>query len=349
MTPIVIAKQYGMENPTGGHGGSLALAEFEDSAMFPSDIQLFLSNFSLPTDNITQIVGFDDEYDGYLAETSLDVQYAMGLAGPDIDAWVWFLGPFDLTAWVLNVTSTPNAPKVQSISYGSPESAFKPADMARDNTEFQKMGLMGYTVLVASGDDGPGKNGIFKCKSFNPNFPATSPFVTTVGGTSLTGGVETSWPSSGGGFSNSFVAPAYQKDAIAAYLSSASLPDSGLFNKTGRGIPDIAAVATNFRVIMQGFWDNQCSGTSASAPVWAAALALINDKRLALGKKTLGFVNPVLYSAGVAGIGTDVTTGENQAGGCKEGFSASKGWDPVTGWGTPKFDTLVKTLVNDLA
>ena len=142
MTPTVIAKQYGMQNPAAKHGASLALAEFEDSAFFPSDIQMFLSNFSLPTDNITRIVGFDDTYDGYLAETSLDVQYAMGLAGPDVDAWVWLLGPFDLTAWVLNVTSTPDAPKVHSISYGSPETAFKAPDMARDNTEFQKMGLM---------------------------------------------------------------------------------------------------------------------------------------------------------------------------------------------------------------
>merc|ERR1711907_55019 len=65
----------------------------------------------------------------------------MGLSGPGVDAWVWMLGPFDLTAWVLNVTGTPNAPKVQSISYGSPETAFKLPDMERDNTEFQKNGF----------------------------------------------------------------------------------------------------------------------------------------------------------------------------------------------------------------
>merc|ERR1711907_141964 len=268
----------------------------------------------------------------------------MGLSGPGVDAWVWMLGPFDLTAWVLNVTSTPNAPKVQSISYGSPETAFKQADMERDNTDFQKMGLMGYTVLVASGDNGPGKTGLFRCKSFNPNFPATSPYITAVGGTSLTGTAETAWESSGGGFSNVFPAPSYQKAAVASYLSSASLPNATLFNRTGCAIPDVAAVATNFRVLMQGFWDNDCSGTSASAPVWAAALALINDKRIGSGKKTLGFVNPALYAAGVAGIGTDITSGANKAGGCKQGFPATKGWDPVTGLGTPSFATLVKSL-----
>lgn len=349
MTPNIIAKQYGMQSPQAKNGASVALAEFEDSAFFPSDIQLFLANYSLPTDNISQIVGFDDTYDGYLAETSLDVQYAMGLAGPGVDAWVWLLGPFDLTAWVLNVTSTPNAPKVHSISYGSPETAFKAPDMARDNTEFQKMGLMGYSILVASGDNGPGKSGLFRCKSFNPNYPATSPYVTAVGGTSLTGTEETGWISSGGGFSNIFTAPDYQKAAISSYLASASLPDAALFNATGRAIPDVAAVATNFRVIMQGFWDNSCSGTSASAPVWAAALALVNDQRLGSGKKTLGFVNPALYSAGVAGVGTDITTGENKAGGCKQGFPAAQGWDPVTGLGTPNFATLLKSLADDLA
>lgn len=350
-TPTVLAGLYNYTSSTSRHGAGIALAEFEDDAFIPSDIQEFLGNYSLPTDNVTRIVGFDDVYDGYVAESSLDIQYAMAVAGPGVEAWVFItdqnLG-FDLTAWALNVTGTPGAPKVHSISWGSPESAFKAEDMARDNIEFQKMGLMGFTVLVASGDNGPGKRGFLSCKGFDPQFPATSPYVTAVGGTYLSSGQqETGWSHSGGGFSNAFAIPEYQQAAVSAYLSSASLPDAKLFNRTGRAIPDVSALATNYRVLMQGFWDEQVSGTSASCPVWAALLALVNDRRLAGGKRELGFVNPALYQLGV-GVGQDITLGTNKASGCKEGFEASAGWDPVTGWGTPSFPALLKSLAEDL-
>jgi len=351
VTPAVLASLYGYtSDDTTNYGAAVALAEFEDDCFIPSDIQTFLSNYSLPKHNITRIVGFDDTVDGYLAESSLDVQYAMAVAGPSVDAWAFIVDSnlgFDLTAWALNVTGTPGAPKVHSISWGSPETEFKAEDMERDNTEFQKMGAMGFTILVASGDNGPGKQGFFSCKKFNPQFPATSPYVTAVGGTYLEDGHETGWGFSGGGFSNMFPMPQYQQASVAAYLSSASLPSAKLFNQTGRAIPDISGVATNYRVLMQGFWDEAVSGTSASSPVWAGLLALVNNHRLANGKKVLGFLNPALYQLGT-GVGQDIKTGENKASGCKEGFKASAGWDPVTGWGTPSFQALLKALGDDL-
>ena len=188
-----------------------------------------------------------------------------------------------------------------------------------------------------------------KCKGFDPNFPATSPFVTAVGGTYVEGGKETGWAYSGGGFSNVFGAPEYQQKSVATYLSSAgaSLPDAKLFNKTGRAIPDVSGVATNYRVLMQGFWDDAVSGTSASSPVWAGLLARVNNQRLASGKKVLGFVNTALYQLG-AGVGQDITAGESKVFGCKQGFTAIKGWDPVTGLGTPSFPVLLKALGDDL-
>ena len=88
--------------------------------------------------------------------------------------------------------------------------------MQRDTIEFQKMGVMGYTLLAASGDDGTGHSGFFRCKKFDPNFPATSPYVLAVGGTILTGASETAWISSGGGFSNIFGTPQYQAKATVA-------------------------------------------------------------------------------------------------------------------------------------
>jgi len=235
---------------------------------------------------------------------------------------------------------------VHSISYGSKESAFKAADMARDNTEFQKLGVQGFTILVASGDSGTGHDGLFRCKRFMPNYPSTSPYVTSVGGTYIIGSDESSWNYSGGGFSSAFPMPAYQQAAVSAYLKAqgSQLPAATMFSSTNRAVPDISAVATNFNVIMQGFWDNQASGTSASAPVWAAIVALLNDARAAAGKPPLGFLNPALYKLG--DVGRDIVAGDpNKDKPCKAGFAAAPGWDAVTGLGSPLFSKLVAGLV----
>lgn len=106
----------------------------------------------------------------------------------------------------------------------------------------------------------------------------------------------------------------------------------GLYNKTGRAYPDVAAQG-NHDVIV---WANKVrtvGGTSASSPTFAAVIALVNDALLAAGKKPLGFLNPWLYSKAYKTF-TDVTIGSSY--GCNTtGFPAQKGWDAVTGFGTP--------------
>ena len=83
------------------------------------------------------------------------------------------------------MTATPNAPLVHSISWGSEESSYADDKKSRDSTEFMKMGAQGFTVVIASGDDGTGSSGWFSCGKFDPTFPASSPYVTAVGGTYL--------------------------------------------------------------------------------------------------------------------------------------------------------------------
>jgi tripeptidyl-peptidase-1 len=95
------------------------------------------------------------------------------------------------------------------------------------------------------------------------------------------------------------------------------------------------------------------SGTSASSPVFAALVTLVNDARLAAGKTPIGFLNPVLYSEKLAAVFNDITSGDNKccAGGegspvcCEYGFYCSKGWDPVTGLGSVNFSALKQALV----
>lgn len=90
-------------------------------------------------------------------------------------------------------------------------------------------------------------------------------------------------------------------------------------------------------------------GTSASAPNFAAVVALINDALLAKGKPSLGFLNPWIYSEGYKTL-TDVKKGSSYGCGTK-GFPAQEGWDAVTGWGTPNFKEMVSSpgvTLNDI-
>eukprot|EP00854_Cymbomonas_tetramitiformis_P013452 gene13452-15897_t len=322
-TPKVIRDLYKLDNATVNDPSipGQAVAEFEEAYFFESDINMAQKRYGFPQKNITRVIGPNHPLDGYLAEASLDTQYIMNTA-PGINTWVFSVDTtlgFDLIAWALNVSSTPDAPKVHSISWGSPEvsSWFTDDTLIRTNVEFMKLSLLGFSVIVSSGDSGTGNTGIFKCKKFDPNFPATSPYVTAVGGTYLDASdvnTELGWASSGGGFSSKFSMPQYQAEAAQAYLQKAgaagNLPDEQYFNSSGRAIPDVAALAVNYEVAMQGFWDDGVSGTSAAAPVFAGIVALLNDARFAQGKKALGFLNSWLYQT--ASIGSDILSGENK-------------------------------------
>ncbi|KAF7375848.1 Peptidase S53 domain-containing protein [Mycena sanguinolenta] len=152
------------------------------------------------------------------------------------------------------------------------------------------------------------------------------------------GTTETAASFSAGGFSNYFGIPSYQATDVAAYLSTLGTTDSGKFNTTGRGYPDVAFQGVNFDIA----WDTEIgtvSGTSCSSPAFASVIALLNDQLIAAGKSPLGFLNPFLYSAAGRAALNDITSGDNP--GCStNGFSAVAGWDPVTGLGTPNFTAL---------
>ncbi|KAJ6571973.1 peptidase S8/S53 domain-containing protein [Mycena capillaripes] len=252
---------------------------------------------------------------------------------------------------------------VISTSYGYNEADLSPAYTARQCAEYAKLGLMGVTVVYSSGDHGVAGNGGFCLnddgsqttdgKIFNPSFPPTCPFVTAVGATQVNPGAKVTDPESacqqvifsGGGFSNYFAVPDYQKGAVAGYIKANLNPGPyapTLYNSTGasRAFPDLSANGANYAVASNdAFWF--AFGTSASAPVVGAMLAMINDARLAINKKPIGFINPIIYSPAFKGAFNDITSGTNP--GCgTEGFSAVEGYDPVTGLGTPKFPKLLE-------
>ncbi|KAJ5133090.1 hypothetical protein N7448_001881 [Penicillium atrosanguineum] len=255
---------------------------------------------------------------------------------------------------------------VISISYGGDEADLPIAYQRRQCNEFMKLGMQGVSVVVASGDSGVA--GASSClgedgKVFNPDFPASCPYLTAVGATVIPLGAGATehkeeavsrFPS-GGGFSNIYEHPDYQAQAVADYFSTAkpSYPyyesvnnnsfaaNGGIYNRIGRGYPDVSAIGDNV-VIFNGGLPTSIGGTSASAPVFASILTRINEERLAAGKTTVGFVNPILYAHPEAFF--DIIKGDNP--GCgTNGFSAAVGWDPVTGLGSPNYPALLKVFM----
>ncbi|RYO89452.1 hypothetical protein DL763_005649 [Monosporascus cannonballus] len=257
--------------------------------------------------------------------------------------------------WVNYLLDLDSIPQVISTSYSDDEQTVPRAYAERVCAQFAAVGARGTSLLFASGDNGVGADGA--CVSndgtnstrFLAGFPPSCPYVTAVGATmkfepevvahrpaSAGHGAYTS----GGGFSNYFPTPEYQRAEVAAYVGGLGPAKyGGLYNASGRAYPDVAAQGLYFAYFWNGT-EGVISGTSASTPLLSGIVSLVNDARVAAGRPPLGWLNPWLYSRGYRGL-NDVTSGS--AHGCGvEGFPAVEGWDPVTGLGTPNFPALVE-------
>ncbi|KAH7092125.1 peptidase S8/S53 domain-containing protein [Paraphoma chrysanthemicola] len=251
---------------------------------------------------------------------------------------------------------------VISVSYDQIEGALPRFYQERQCREWMKLALQGVSVIFASGDSGvanrynAGYNN--SCLNseygyvdtegtrFSPSFPANCPYITSVGATTLLNssiyGGEQAVASphgplsyySGGGFSSIFPRPSWQDEAVSNYLSKyAPKYGESVFNSSGRAYPDVAALGLNLATVYLGETYG-IGGTSASAPIFASIINLLNEERLEQGKGPLGFLNPTIYKH--PEVFNDITVGGNP--GCgTQGFPAAKGWDPVTGVGTPNY------------
>ncbi len=336
VTPELIAQDYNTSSYISTNSGnSQAVASFVGQFYSPSDLSIFQTKFSLP-DKPVKIVGKNiPNTPG--TEGTLDIQYIVG-TGRGVSTWYVSVSGDNgfFVKWVVSQINTTDSPWVHSVSYGGVETGS--LEEYRLNNELMKFGISGRTVLFASGDSGvnceektDGK------RAYSPEFPASSPYVTTVGGTESR---VSAWSHSGGGFSNFFPMPVYQKDAVEAYMSK--LPDTSMFNTSGRAYPDVSAYAVNCLYVINGK-EMQQDGTSCAAPIFAGLVASLNDKLLNDDKKSLGFLNPLLYKLKGEGF-EDIKSGQNSDNGCK-GFLASEGWDATSGWGTPNLGLLMNLLL----
>jgi len=327
-----------------------ACASFLKQYYSPSDLKIFFRKYAADAKITTpmSVVGPNDPTNRGI-EAQLDTQYIMGV-GRDTPTQFWSTRgkqphnpenePFLKWLFALANVSDTNMPKTMSASYGDNEPGVDIGYATRVNVEFQKAGVRGMSIMFSSGDGGVAGGQSQQCTTFVATFPAGSPWVTAVGGTTKSD-PEVCASFSSGGFSNYWARPAYQDAAIQGYLHGdvPGLPAPVLYNASGAGIPDVAAQGENFDVVNNGKTEG-VAGTSCSSPTFTAIVGLLNDARLAAGKSSLGWLNPWIYkTAGPAGGFNDITLGSNP--GCgTPGFPASKGWDPVTGWGTPNYGAL---------
>lgn len=261
---------------------------------------------------------------------------------------------------------------VFSVSYGQIEGALPRFYQERQCHEWMKLALQGVSTIYASGDSGvanrynSGYNN--SCLNseygyvetygarFSPSFPVNCPYITAVGATTLLndsiyGGEQAvNDPDgllsfySGGGFSEIFERPSWQEAAVSNYLAKYSPKNytETQFNHSGRAFPDVSALGLNLATVWLGETYG-VGGTSASAPIFASIITLLNEERMQAGKGPIGFLNPTIYRH--PEMFNDVTVGSNP--GCgTQGFPASPGWDPVTGMGTPKYERMREVFCN---
>ncbi|XP_018619605.1 tripeptidyl-peptidase 1 isoform X2 [Scleropages formosus] len=362
VTPVVLRSRYNLTAADVGsaENNSQAVAQFLEQFYHPADLAEFMAIFGSGFKHMSQVARVVGTQGGGKAglEASLDVEYIMS-TGANISTWV-FTNPGrhesqePFLQWMLLLSNMSSVPWVHTVSYGDDEDSLAAAYMMRINNEFMKAGIRGISILFASGDSGAGCRHLTKgTNAFRPSFPASSPYVTTVGGTSFKNPFQVTYEVtdyiSGGGFSNIFPMPDYQLAAVSAYLKGTTLPPKTYFNTSGRAYPDIAALSDNYWVVSNRVPIPWVSGTSASTPVVGGMLSLINDQRFLKGLPSLGFLNPRLYQLKGQAL-FDVTEGchlsclDDQVEG--KGFCAAPSWDPVTGWGTPNYPSLLATLLD---
>jgi subtilase family serine protease len=330
-TPAQVRHAYGIDQlPVNGAGQTIAIIDAYDDPTIAGDLHVFDRTFGLPDPVLVKAMpegraSFDP---GWASEIALDVEWAHAIA-PGAKILLVEAASASLSDLLGAVDyAVAQGAKQVSMSWGAPATY----GLSALDAHFDRPGV---SFTASSGDSGAGVS-----------YPAASPFVTGVGGTSLwidaTGNrlAEAGWSGSGGGVTPAVARPPYQ---------------AGFIPVAERGAPDVSYDAdpnTGYFVYDSssgGGW-YQDGGTSAGAPQWAGLFALANQARAVWGRPSLGTslpfgTNQALYAlAGGSrytnprGDFADVSSGSN-------GYPAGPGYDLVTGLGTPVANRLVPDLI----
>jgi subtilase family serine protease len=384
-TPAQIKSAYGISSAYDGAGQTVAIIDAYASPTILQDVNQWSINRGLPTMSPSQLVQVvppgvyrrpqnpSQDPQGWYGEETLDVEAVHGMAPAAKIVYVGAPNNYQDLDAAMNHVVDRHLAQIVTNSYGYPTTELLPKGYVKplEDTLIQAA-IEGIGVYFSSGDSGDNTSAVGFATA---SWPASSPWVTAVGGTSLgvdAGNnrvIETGWGTSnyncdqttlvctrtgwlygsGGGVSVVFAEPFYQTNA-------------GL-NLNGRGIPDVAALGDPQTGLLVGqtqtfpngvYYDEyRIGGTSLSSPIFAGIMALADQ---AAGHPH-GFANPLFYAnAGafydVLSVKTavarrnfnnsvDATAGTADRLRTFDDYSGSPtqhtnpGWDNVTGLGTP--------------
>jgi len=383
-----VASAYGFSGlyQAGDQGSGQTIAVYELESDAPSDIAAYQGCYGTKVPiSYVPVDGGAGKGAGS-GEAALDIEQLIGLApgvrlivyrGPNSNSDNPGSGPYDTFTKIIGQDRA----SVISNSWGECEAIEGPTDAAAENVLFEEAAAQGQTVISAAGDEG-----VQDCYNGSAHGntamavddPASQPFVTGVGGTTMTAigppPTETVWDGAltdkgplaygigagGGGVSTLWAMPSYQLSAPPTLNVSepAAQPQCHIAGGNCREVPDVSAdadPATGYLIYFNGSdtmkrypsgWQGT-GGTSGAAPVWAALFALA-DAQPACAGAPIGFANPTLYSAAgqaQASYFNDVTTGSNDLlNNTGTLYSAGPGYDMASGLGTPKAAALAPAL-----
>jgi hypothetical protein len=380
-----IASAYGLSSAYRSQdlGAGITIAVYELEPVDPSDLAAFQSCYGITVPiSYTRVDGGAGSGVGS-GEAALDIENVLGYApgarvlvyeGPNSASGAPGSGPYDVFSAIINQDRA----QVVSVSWGECESALGASSARAENTLFEQAAIQGQTIVAAAGD-----SGAEDCEAStgtpeaSVDDPASQPFVTGVGGTTLgylgprpsehvwnNGGTQDFLLQSGaggGGVSSLWGMPPSQLTAAGFLDVRSGTPNGSTCGQTGawcRQVPDVSAdadPATGYEIYWNGSGSDPVGprgwqaigGTSAASPLWASVIALADASRSCAGG-SVGMALPALYRAAGSNYGgafNDVLTGNNDFTGTNSGqFSARPGYDMATGLGSPNAGTLIRQL-----
>lgn len=338
-----------------GNGQAVAVVIPYTTVNITGSLDTFAEQFGLPEPDSTNFEIVDvggtpipdpDPNHGWEVEAATDLQWIRAIA-PNAKLYLFraqsdlFPDLFDAVDAAVDRLVGDHGGGVVCLTIGSQNGELAPDIQATLDQSFTRAAASTVTFVAGSGD-----------VAATVSYPAISPFVTAVGGTSLQldsngvpVGIETAWNSSGGGNSGSYPAPDYQQ-TVPGIGFTRSNPDVAYNADPASGIAVFSSVEfgdlDGDMISDSGWVPGGVGGTSAGTPQWAGLVALANQVRLANGRGFLGTrFNHVIYDLAQNFPGlhfNDITTGNSGAN------AANLGYDEVTGWGSPKAGSLIDAL-----
>lgn len=352
-TPQQVKGAYGLGNTTlDGSGITVAIIDAYASPTIQSDLDMWSANRGLASTTITQVVapgtfnhpesGLRQDPQGWYGEESLDVEAVHGMAPGAHIVYVGAPNNFQDLDAALNHVVDRHLASIVTNSYGFNTELLHPGFIKPYEDTILQGAAEGITINFSSGDNND-ESLVVGFKTVD--WPASSPFVTAVGGTSLAVGAEntylfeTGWGTtnstwngtawvptgwlygSGGGVSRLFAEPSYQQGVVQNSVFTAQ------GHGVGRAVPDVSALGDPQTGYLVGqtqtffatsatpggarYSEYRIGGTSLSSPIMAGIFALVNQARGAKGSVDLGFANPLLYSLNGSSAVTDIVDPES--------------------------------------